>query len=99
MRSYSLIFSHRSSSLGSFCGRLAFMGKPVLGRLTVDFRSNDTQWFSPKVAVFFIIGSIPKDVHSGDWSSRLVPKRTLEKHCRKAIKSVYNFWKGDLSRG
>ena len=43
MRSYSFIFSHRSSSLGSFCGRLAFMGKPVLGRLMVDFRSNDTQ--------------------------------------------------------
>ena len=36
---YSCSFSHRSSNFGSVCGRLAFMEKAVLGRLTVCFRS------------------------------------------------------------
>jgi hypothetical protein len=29
--------------LGSFCGRFAFMGKSVLGRFSVDFRSSGTR--------------------------------------------------------
>src|SRR6266487_4042340 len=33
------ICCQRSSILGSFCGRFAFMGKSVVGRLTVAFRS------------------------------------------------------------
>src|SRR6185437_13641454 len=42
MRSYSRISPQRSRILGSFWGRFAFIGKPVLGRLMVDFRS--TRW-------------------------------------------------------
>src|SRR6267143_947292 len=52
MRSSMPISSQRASTFGSFCGRLAFMGKAVLGRFTVDFRSSGTRWFSPKWLIF-----------------------------------------------
>ena len=39
MRSYRPVSSHREIALGSVVGRLAFMGKPVLGRLRVSFQS------------------------------------------------------------
>src|SRR5258708_25825304 len=44
MRSYNRISSHRSKILGSFWGKPAFMGKLVLGRLIVDFRSSGTRF-------------------------------------------------------
>src|SRR6266404_5313460 len=44
MRSYNRISSHRSKILGSFWGKPAFMGKLVLGRLIVDFRSGGTRF-------------------------------------------------------
>src|SRR5256885_12540218 len=39
-RSYRRAVAHRSSSFGSFCGRFAFIGNSVLGRLTHDFLSS-----------------------------------------------------------
>src|SRR5437763_7629507 len=40
IRSYRRAVAHRSSSFGSFCGRFAFIGNSVLGRLTQDFLSS-----------------------------------------------------------
>src|SRR5438270_1916027 len=65
--------SHRASIFGSFRGRLAFIGKSVLGKFKVDFRSSGTPWFSrqlvcdlgKKVASYaFIICSAEILVHS-----------------------------------
>src|SRR5262249_9616466 len=42
------IFSHRSSHLGSFCGRLAFIEKSVRGRFSVFFNSSGARIFTPK---------------------------------------------------
>src|ERR1035438_2708745 len=47
-----LICSQRSSILGSFCGRFAFMGKAVLGKLMVDFRSIGTGNVLPTDRIF-----------------------------------------------
>src|SRR6185312_11204388 len=41
IRPYRSSDSHRSSILGSAAGRFAFIGNPVLGRLTVFFRSTE----------------------------------------------------------
>src|SRR5580698_924180 len=41
MRWYSLVSSHSASMRGSFCGRLAFMGKAVLGKFKVLFKSSN----------------------------------------------------------
>src|ERR1700756_3599356 len=46
------ISSQRASTFGSFCGKLAFMGKLVLGKLTVVFRSSGTLGGSPKWLIF-----------------------------------------------
>src|SRR6266481_4979437 len=47
------ICSQRARAAGSFWGRLAFMGKSVLGRLMVDFRSRGTRMISPQIVDFF----------------------------------------------
>src|SRR5712692_10812219 len=47
------ICSQRARAAGSFWGRLAFMGKSVLGRLIVDFRSSGTRLISPQIVDFF----------------------------------------------
>src|SRR5580693_2952296 len=64
MRSYSRICSHRASILGSFWGRLAFIGKAVLGRLMVAFSSSGTRLASPKCLNPFIIGRAIANVHA-----------------------------------
>src|SRR4029077_8558137 len=46
------ICSQRARIFGSFCGRFAFMGKAVLGRITVIFSSSGTRWGSPKGLIF-----------------------------------------------
>src|SRR5580765_2561251 len=40
--SYKLAACQASSCFGSFCGKLAFMGKSVFGRFSVFFNSNDS---------------------------------------------------------
>src|ERR1700739_651025 len=44
--------SQRAKILGSFCGRFAFMGKSVVGRLSVNFSSSGTRRSSPKWLIF-----------------------------------------------
>src|SRR5207302_6496006 len=46
------ISSQRARILGSFCGKLAFIGKLVLGRFRVFFNSSGTLCFSPKWLIF-----------------------------------------------
>src|SRR5882724_9020131 len=98
------VCSHFSRILGSFWGRLAFMGKSVFGRLSVDFRSSGTRLISPQIVDFFHYrerGENRPFATMERHSSCDEPFITADKELRKAlletVKIRVQFWQINLS--
>src|SRR5260370_30726464 len=58
MRSYRFSSCQAASCLGSFCGKLAFMGKSVFGRLSVFFSSSGSAMGRLSVIPFYTVISL-----------------------------------------
>src|SRR3954465_1139343 len=86
---YSPSFSHRSSIFGSACGRLAFIEKSGLGRLTVRFRS--TFFLGGGISIVPVCGGghrVPESDNPDAPSSRTKTRYAGAKLARKCAKML-----------